>query len=297
MLGFLVTSRSDRLWNEQEQLQIERVANTIAIAGLLDRNSQGWELKQSQQEELLLTREDLLDNLLHQVRNPLTAIKTFGKLLLKRLSAEDPNRGVANSIVSESNRLQYLLEEFTLPQTESPHLPPKNTPLLPEKLILAPCRIEEVLAPLLESAAAIAEERNLQWETVISPQLSSVQANARALAEVCSNSLDNALKYTPSGGKVIVQVGQWREGFVGIAITDTGIGIAPEDLERVFERHYRGKQAQTGIPGSGLGLAIARDLVRQMQGEIEVISPASPGFVPQSKFPGTRVTIWLPVIY
>jgi signal transduction histidine kinase len=59
-----------------------------------------------------------------------------------------------------------------------------------------------------------------------------------------------------------------------IAISDTGPGIPPQDLEHLFERHYRGVQASTAIPGSGLGLAIAKELIEQMQGDIQVFSPA-----------------------
>jgi len=108
------------------------------------------------------------------------------------------------------------------------------------------------------------------------------------LREVLSNAIDNALKYTPAGGLVLVQAslvqatkrtttGQTadgREQKLELAITDTGPGIPPQDLHHLFERRYRGVQAQTGIPGSGLGLSIARALVTQMQGEIDVFSPA-----------------------
>jgi signal transduction histidine kinase len=90
---------------------------------------------------------------------------------------------------------------------------------------------------------------------------------------------------------------------VGIAITDTGHGIPPQDLEHLFERRYRGIQANTGIPGSGLGLAIAKALIEQMQGQIEVFSPAqSPWMQPpldeeirQESTQGTTFVVWLPM--
>jgi signal transduction histidine kinase len=127
--------------------------------------------------------------------------------------------------------------------------------------------------------------------------------------------MDNSLKYTPAGGKVIIQAGQIRVSTQGakqssIAISDTGPGIPPQDLDHIFERHYRGVQAETGIPGTGLGLAIARELVEQMQGEIEVISPAVFNWAAcqsaeqsvsnfslscDSLGPGTTFIVWLPL--
>ncbi len=123
-----------------------------------------------------------------------------------------------------------------------------------------------------------------------------VRANVKALQEVLSNIIDNALKYTPAGGKILIQVGQEKDNLQGIAISDTGPGIPPEDLEHIGERHYRGVQAQTEIPGSGLGLAIAKQLIEQMQGKIEVFSPAINSTIESPKTPGTTFIIWLPEV-
>src|SRR5207237_7776886 len=133
-----------------------------------------------------------------------------------------------------------------------------------------------VLEPLLVSAKASAQERNLDLQTENPTDLPLVQGNTKALREVLSNLIDNALKYTPSGGQVDIRVGEKRQTaqgeMIGIAISDSGPGIPPQDLEHLFERHYRGVQAATAIPGSGLGLAIAKELIGQMHGEIEVFS-------------------------
>ncbi|WP_445240548.1 sensor histidine kinase [Microcoleus vaginatus] len=139
-----------------------------------------------------------------------------------------------------------------------------------------------------------------------------VRANDRALREVLSNLIDNALKYTPAGRQIYIKVRYKaadgdRAGYsqlpaIAVAVSDTGSGIPPQDLEHLFERHYRGEKAQTEIPGTGLGLAIARDLVRQMQGEIEVFSPVNPEWLPSAEtnllYPtdrGTTFVVWLPV--
>ena len=113
------------------------------------------------------------------------------------------------------------------------------------------------------------------------------------MQEVLSNIIDNALKYTHAGGKVLLECGQEKPGFQGIIISDTGPGIPLEDLEHLGERHYRGVQAKTEIPGTGLGMAIAKQLMAEMQGNIEVFSPAIKSIITLSDTPGTTFIIWL----
>ena len=312
VMGLLVTGREDRPWNERERTEIERIAQTLAIARLLDKRREWFEQQLSQQQRLQAKQRDLLDNLLHQFRNPLTALRTFGKLLLKRLLPGDPNRAVADNIVRESDRLQELLQQFDQvidltvddldPRKSLPpaHLfmeatvqpPTKSVPLLPNAQL---CLVADVLEPLLASAKAIAGERHLNVYSEIPPNLPLVRANAKALREVLSNLIDNALKYTPSGGEIYILAGRKQGHFQGIAISDTGPGIPPQDLGHIFERHYRGVQAELEILGTGLGLAIAKDLIEQMQGEIQVFSPAQLRANSVAGGPGTTFIVWLPV--
>ncbi|MFQ4165697.1 MULTISPECIES: sensor histidine kinase [Nostocales] len=313
MLGLLVTVREDRQWNEQERGEIERIAQTLSLACVIDRQRAWLEQQLHQQQILQEKQQDLLDNLLHQLRNPLTALRTFGKLLLKRLRPGDINQEVANSIVRESDRLKELLQKFdevidlTAEDLGSVALPSKevyveaNVQKEPKTSLLLPgtgeketdCSIMDILEPLLVSASAIAQERNLQLVVEIPPHLPLVRVNRKSLEEVLSNIIDNALKYTPAGGKILVQAGQEKPSFQGIAISDTGPGIPPQDLEHLGERHYRGVQAQTQIPGTGLGLSIAKQLIEQMQGEIQVFSPALNTDITSLNARGTTVIVWL----
>lgn len=329
VMGLLVTARADRAWNEAEQQQIEQIAHTLAIGCVLDQRSQWVTQDLRQMRQLRDQKQDVFDTLLHQFRNPLTALRTFGKLLIKRLRPGDANYSVAEGIVRESDRLQELLQQFDAALdwgTEAPLLnaasetPPtvdvpgktrtqpalassETSLLLPEAnwvtgalLHIEPHLIETVLAPLLTSAEAIAQDRQLHLQTIVPNGLPPVLIDPKALREVLNNLIDNALKYTPAGGQVYIAV-QPQAKQQAIVIADTGPGIPPQDLEHLFERHYRGVQATTGIPGTGLGLAIARDLIRQMQGEIQIISPVKDmSGVPltgDSQHPGTVVIVWL----
>lgn len=304
MMGLLVTGREDRPWNDQERSHIERIAQTLAIACILDRRRAWFEHELHAQQQASAQQRDLLDNLLHQFRNPLTALRTFGKLLLKRLQPGDVNREVANSIVRESDRLKELLQQFdsaidltALPSKDAATLATMDTAkpllLLPNAQSKELCWVVDVLEPLLVSASAIATERELQLQTEIPPELPPVRVNSQCLREVLSNLIDNALKYTPAGGQISLQAGLEKERLQGVAISDTGPGIPPEDKKHLFERHYRGVQAQTEIPGTGLGLAIARELLEQMQGEIQVESPAI-NATANLDHPGTTFIVWLP---
>ncbi|NEO41945.1 MAG: sensor histidine kinase [Moorea sp. SIOASIH] len=314
VMGLLVSARDDRPWNHTEQASVESIARTLAIAYVIEQR-QGWfEQQLTQHRRLQAKQRDMLDDLLHQFRNPLMALRTFGKLLLKRLVPGDKNYPVASSIIRESDRLQELLQQFnacldmnqtdtaslTLPvdtaeassspesddlgeiyptSHSEPHSTPGEFPLLTDKTLpLELFAVKDVLEPLLISADAITQEANLELYCSIAPNLPLVKGNPKALREVLSNLIDNALKYTPAGGKIDIQVGvgQWLShgDAIAIAISDTGPGIAPEDLDHLFERHYRGVQANGPIPGTGLGLAIAKELMEYMQGDIEVLSPA-----------------------
>ena len=144
MMGILVTARVDRGWSQPEQYNIERIAQTLAAACVMDQRSQWLEQQLKQQTmtyaQLHEHQQDRLDDILHQFRNPLTALRTFGKLLVKRLQPLDRNRTVAESIVRESDRLQELLTQLN----ETATLP---MPALPGALSAPPATIDTDAPP------------------------------------------------------------------------------------------------------------------------------------------------------
>jgi signal transduction histidine kinase len=282
VLGLLVTERVDRGWTVSERQQIERILQTLSLACVLDKQSQWWQQREQQQQQLQLQQHDLMDNLVHQFRNPLTALRTFGKLLLKRLPEDDRNRVAAASIVRESDRLQELLLQIDRAIDLHEAFPDElrvNAPAalsaagtLGELLELKPCDLRGILQPLVVSAGLVAQEKPLALHTEFAAIVPLVKANASALREVLSNLIDNAVKYTPAGGEVHIRLVA-ESGQVAVWVTDNGGGIPDADLAQLFQRHFRGVQALTEIPGTGLGLSIARELMQQMQGEIQVFSP------------------------
>ena len=307
-LGLLVTGREDREWFKTELKQAEEIARTLAIARFLELQYHWTQDELTIQENLRQIERDRLDNLIHQLRNPLTALRTFSKLLLKRVMPGDRNHRVAKSLLEQSDRFQQLLEQFEAESTKdvldspTPLLDVSDNTNLPSNFLLPssntqlnPIDLTEILEPLLNTARAIATERNIQLKSNIPPSIPEIKGDLLALREIFNNLIDNALKYTPSGGKVELDVDTKyftpEVEMLGIVIGDTGCGIPQTDRERLFERHYRGIQAQSNIPGTGLGLAIAQELVKKMQGEIELISPNNLS----EDHPGTTFIVWLPV--
>ncbi|VEP14338.1 Signal transduction histidine kinase [Hyella patelloides LEGE 07179] len=312
MMGLLITGREDRHWKQQELEQVKAIAVTLAIARFLEKQSQWYREQLKLQQSMRHWEQEQLGNLLHQLRNPLTALRTFSKLLLKRLLPQDRNQSIVESILRESDRLSELIDRFAaetssdapekLPVTLSTtsvrllakeEQPPHNF-LLPGNIEnLDNLDLKKVLEPLLISTRTIAESKTISFVTNIPSNLPPVKGNSGALREVFNNLLDNSIKYTPEKGQITVRIEQ-KDNALEIAIEDTGYGIPETDLEHLFERSYRGVQAEGNIPGTGLGLAIAKQLIEQMQGNIEVISPNNRSN--NTDFPGTIFIVWLSTV-
>ncbi len=276
LLGLLVLLRPGMLWSGWEQEQLHRATQTLVLAWQLEQQRQDWQTRTQSQTQ----SQELLATVLHQLRSPLSALKTFGKLLHKRL-AGTPNQEVVAGMLVQTERIEELLHRLE-PTAPQPLLPGGTVPLLLPGLTPEPVAVTNLLTPLVTAAHLTAQERGLTL--VYCPPESSpiAQADAPALREVVSNLLDNSLKYTPSGGHIEVGTRATADEVV-IWVQDDGPGIPPDEQEQVFQRHYRGAQTAATTPGDGLGLAVVQELVHQMGGRIALISP-----------PGTRIEIWLP---
>lgn len=295
VLGLLMAGRAARDWTAQELRQIERAAESLTWACALDRRQMWTQRKLQVYQQQQRQERERLHDWLHQVRNPLTALRTFGKLLQKRLRG-DANIELTENLLRESERLQELLANADAAIDVANTVGTTPTALEGKAAALLPARpaaaldVAGELESLLTSARAIARERGLQFACEVPPGLPPVWGDRQALREIANNLLDNALKYTPAGGGVGVRAGLERANdagvtWQGIAICDNGPGIPPEDRAHLFERRYRGVQADGPLPGTGLGLAIAKELAVQMGGDIELL--------PTER--GATFVLWLPV--
>lgn len=303
VLGLLLAGREGQPWIPWEQDQLEQVAHTLAIACILDQRQQ-WLSRPESHEIHSDLQHTVLDNLLHQLRNPLTAVRTFAKLLRKRLSSPHPNHALAEGIWQESERMEELLGQFSQ-VLEQPPLPPHSRhPLRLEPAPQTCTSLAELLAPLIQAAQARAEARNIHLVLTHLTPLPDLQLDGDVLREVLNNLLDNAFKYTPSGGTIGIELlatgsssdlsslpDAQETASYDLRIWDTGPGIPAADQAHLFERGYRGVQASSEIPGTGLGLAIAQELLQPLGSHIQVESP-----YPAHGTSGTAFRLGLPVL-
>jgi signal transduction histidine kinase len=128
--------------------------------------------------------------------------------------------------------------------------------------------LRDLVSDVLESFQALAQQRNITLTGVVDSDIDLVRFNAEKLSRVLANLLSNALRYTPAEGSIQLQARRTAEG-IEVTICDTGPGFSDKDLERIFEKFYRGEQARSrATGGAGLGLAIAAGIVAAHNGRI-----------------------------
>jgi signal transduction histidine kinase len=155
------------------------------------------------------------------------------------------------------------------------------------QLQLGSVSVPDLLNDVVEGFQTIAQDKDLSVKAHSSQGLAPIQGDRDKLYQVLNNLIQNAVKFTPKGGAILVEAREQDEGFVQISVSDTGCGISPAELGKVFERFYRGESVATENRGAGLGLAITKNLVELHHGRIWVES------VPGE---GSRFFFSLPVI-
>ncbi|HEX4588852.1 MAG TPA: ATP-binding protein, partial [Gemmataceae bacterium] len=220
-------------------------------------------------------RQEFVANVSHELKTPLAVIKACVETLIDG-AATDPDAcdGFLAQINDQADRLHNLvLDLLRLARIESDTAP----------LDLHSVALADAVGDCLARHQARAEAMRLQLETDGPPV--AVHADDEALDTVLENLVDNALKYTPAGGRVSIG---WTadESTVRIEVEDTGVGIPERDLPRLFERFYRVDRARSReLGGTGLGLSIVKHLVQAMGGEVGVQSTVGRGSVFRIRLP------------
>ena len=205
----------------------------------------------------------------HELRTPLTNIRLYAEMGLDEGQGDPATQANCLSIINqEAGRLDRIVGAIlSVAEIEAGSL----------RLNLDDVRLEDLFASLQVDYAAQAREKQINLEFHLPPKLPVIHGDREKVALAIHNLLGNALKYTPDGGSVTVTVDCDEDRFT-VAVADTGIGIAEEDCQRVFEKFYRSPDTRVSkIEGSGLGLAIAREVVRLHGGDITVESEPDKG--------------------
>lgn len=227
--------------------------------------------------ELERMRTEFVANVSHELRTPLTSIKGFVETLLDG-AVEDQMlaRHFLDIINEESERLSRLINDLlSLSRLED-----KNASINKN-----PVELAKVISNIISMLQPQMKEKNIVLATDIAGNLPVIEADKDMMGQLLINLLDNAIKYTPAGGRISVEAKPSMLG-VKVIVSDTGIGIPEESLPRLFERFYRVDKARSrDMGGTGLGLAIVKHILEVHGGSIEVRSTLGGG---------TAFTFYLP---
>jgi signal transduction histidine kinase len=231
--------------------------------------------------ELARMKQDFVSNVTHELKTPLTSIRMYAETLsLGRARNEEKKKEYLEHIVRESERLQRLIDDILdfarIGEGKKPY-------------VLAEGDVAEVALEAIDLFRHSMKVRGfeLYLDLPAIGALPPVDLDKDALVRSVLNLLSNAVKYSPDSNYVAVSVK--REGdMIAVAVEDRGIGIAPEDLERIFDRFYRaGDHLTRAIPGAGLGLSLVDEIVKAHGGQIRTES---------EKGKGSKFTILLPIV-
>ncbi|MCS7286966.1 MAG: GAF domain-containing sensor histidine kinase [Anaerolineae bacterium] len=214
----------------------------------------------------LFQQSDFISDLVHELRTPLTAIMGYSQLMLSHEFDPATKRRFLETIHREAARLSSLVNDFLdLVRLESGRA----------KINKKPVQLRQLLEECVAILRPQADSRRIKVKLTVPPLLPLVPADEDRLRRVVINLLSNAIKFNRDEGSVEIKV-EMAEGEVRVSVSDTGVGISPEEIPHIFEKFYRGR-AEGEVPGSGLGLSIARQIVEAHGGKIWVESTLDQG--------------------
>jgi two-component system phosphate regulon sensor histidine kinase PhoR len=213
-------------------------------------------------------RRDFVANVSHELRTPLTAIKGYTEALMDDTVETDPSRKFLDIIHRHSARMERLVNDLLrLARLDAGQEIPEY----------APCDLRALIEGLVSDFDAAARHKQQQLRAVVAAEACTLIADPAKMHDILRNLIENAVNYTPVGGTIDVSA-DVVDGKYRLRVSDTGPGIPPEDVARVFERFYRVDKSRTQ-PGTGLGLAIVKNLAHVLDGEVTVANRESGGAV------------------
>jgi len=233
------------------------------------------ELERQNKNEEINYLKNQVNVIIHQLRNPLAAIRTYAKLLIKRLGADDDSIEIVERMIIEQKQINQYMDSFA--QLNSPIQLPLE--IGEERLLLPPnldnkkvITVQSLLRPILERGKANADLENRDWtEPSLWPDwtISPLKAKYAVIAEIVANLLENAFKYAQKDAEIGLVITS-----NGLCIFDDGKKITKNENEKIFEKGFRGSAAKKK-DGTGVGLFLARKLAKQIGGELRLLENIS----------------------
>lgn len=223
----------------------------------------------TQMRQLENMRKEFVANVSHELKTPLTSIQGFIETLKEGAADQKEIRDKFIDIIDiEAKRLKHLIDDILvlsdIEKSQGDHHVEEVAPY-------------EIINEISEMLDQIAKKKNIKVSYQTAKDMAPLMANKVWMKQMLINLIDNGIKYTPEGGQIQVTFSDVIDHYL-ITVKDNGIGIAPEHLERLFERFYRVDKARSKKEGgTGLGLAIVKHIVLSMDGDIKVFSEVDKG--------------------
>ena len=216
-------------------------------------------------EKAFAFQEQLVQDVSHELRTPLTALKGKQEVALNRRRSLEEYEEILAVNLEEIDKMNVLVENM---------LALAHFDRIEHELKIRKVNLTALIRSVMEGMHPLADDNGVRM-TLLSSDEVTIEADGDQIRRAVSNIVDNALKYTPPKGQVAIRV--FKSGLMAeVTVNDTGIGIAKDDLPRVFDRFYRAERSRTS-PGFGLGLSIVKAIVLAHQGTVKVDSEPDKG--------------------
>jgi signal transduction histidine kinase len=259
--------------NHVDSAAFETVLEGLNMVTRVLRNS-------AYQEKINRNQREFIRIVLHDLRSPLTSMRGFGSMLESGMVGDlnEKQAYFVEKILSGINQMATLVENVQ----DAGRYDIENGFYEMER---APCDPVEILSRIIEHYLIPAEKQELTITTQVSPDIPIINADATMLERAITNLVDNAIKYTPNGGRIVVGMRTEQDSLV-VWVQDTGLGINPEHQKKLFERHVRIPRNEfKKIKGTGLGLFIVRSVAQRHGGTTWVESSEGSGSTFYIKIP------------
>lgn len=281
--GYWISGRAlapvDEITRAARSIGIQNLSERLTVPATgdeLQRLSETWNAMLARLETAVKRLSQFTADASHELRTPIALIHTTAELTLRRERTQQTYREALRQIVVESERTARLIDDLLLLARADAGLPALSL----ERLELTP-----LVRDVCEQGQILAQARQLQIYTEIPEEPVYVDANDPALRRLLLLLVDNAVKYTPVGGRITVSLGRDLQGAT-VAVRDTGVGIPDAALPHVFERFYRADESRNrDAGGTGLGLSIAKWIAERHNASLEAESVVGQGSTFRVRFP------------
>jgi signal transduction histidine kinase len=265
---------------DETQQAIEYSQELEQTSAELRETAKKLEDANEQLRELDLQKDEFLSQVSHEVRTPMTSIRSFSEILLEEETLKpDERRRFVTTIHDESLRLTKLLDQILdLSAMERGERGWENLPI----------DAEAALDRAIEVCQGLARQRHMRIERGVRSKGATVNGESDRLCQVLINLISNAIKYNTAELPVVEIRSAVRGKFYVVDVEDNGRGISGEERKLIFEKFSRGQQAG-GEPGAGLGLAISRQIIKRMEGTLELVPGTGSGACFRVKLPVVKV--------